>query len=301
MRAPSDLYGALVRRVLVPAWETGVRRRPTLARLRQLHNLERAGDGELRAFQRHELCRLLDHAYRHVPFYRDRFDAAGITPRDIAGPEDLPALPVLERSAARASADQRLATAPPHPAIRKTTGGTTGEPMVIQYDLESEYWRQAIKQRGFGWAGVRLGDPSLHYWGAYTTPSSRRHRLKQTVDRAIRREHYVDCTPRGDAHKQRVVAEIRRRRPRAIFCYAQAGADLARYINRTGARAWDTIPVVCGAERVWPADRAALEQAFGPAVFETYGCRETMLIATECAAAQRPARADREPGGRAGR
>ncbi len=31
-----------------------------------------------------------------------------------------------------------------------------------------------------------------------------------------------------------------------------------------------------------PADRAALEQAFGPAVFETYGCRETMLIATEC-------------------
>src|SRR5690606_28533691 len=68
----------------------------------------------------------------------------------------------------------------------------------------------------------------------------------------------------------------------AIFCYAQAGAELARYINRTGLRTWDTIPVICGAERVMPADRAALEQAFGPAVFETYGCREVMLIATEC-------------------
>ena len=42
--------------------------------------------------------------------------------------------------------------------------------------------------------------------------------------------------------------------------------------------------MLCGAERLYPADCAALEQAFGPAVFETYGCRETMLIATECEA-----------------
>ncbi|HEU5060052.1 MAG TPA: hypothetical protein VFU21_26150 [Kofleriaceae bacterium] len=277
-----DLYGSLVRRVLYPAWESGVRRRPTLARLRALGALERASRDELEAFQRRELAALLRHAYDHVPYYRRLFGEAGCRPEDIRGREDLARLPVLTRQAARDSAAERVSTAPPLPTIKKTTGGTTGEPLVIRYDPGSEHWRQAVRLRGFGWTGWRIGDPSLHYWGEYTRERSLAAVAKERLDRALKREHYIDCTPRGDGHKDQVVAAIRRIRPRAIFCYAQAGAELARHINRTGARSWGTIPVVCGAERVFPADRAALEQAFGPAVFETYGCRETMLIATEC-------------------
>ncbi|HTE50097.1 MAG TPA: hypothetical protein VK698_04440 [Kofleriaceae bacterium] len=277
-----DLYGPLVRRVLYPAWESGVRRRPTLARLAELRRLERAPAAELFAFQRGELAALVRHAAAHVPFYRRRFAAAGVSPDDIRGPEDLARLPILGRAEARTAAEERLSEVEPRASIRKTTGGTTGEPLVIRYDVDSEYWRQAVKLRGFGWTGWRIGEPSLHYWGEYTKTLPLKQRVKQAVDRAIRREHYVDCTPRGDEHKAEVVRLIRKLRPRAIFCYAQAGAELARHINRTGARDWDTIPVVCGAERVWPGDRAALEQAFGPAVFETYGCREVMLIASEC-------------------
>jgi phenylacetate-CoA ligase len=277
-----DLYGPLVRHLLVPLWEGGVRRRPTLAYLERLHRLERAPAAELAGFQRRELAALLRHAHDHVPFYRRRFEAAGLRPEEIAGPEDLPRLPILTRAEARAAADERLSNAEPRAAIRKTTGGTTGEPLVIRYDLGSEHWRQAIKLRGFGWSGWRVGDPALHYWGEYTRELPLGQRVKRALDRAIRRERYVDCTPRGDRDEEEVVRAIRKLRPRAIFSYAQAGAELARYINRTGSRDWDTIPIVCGAERVWPADRAAMEQAFG-AVFETYGCREVMLVAGECA------------------
>ncbi len=277
-----DLYGSLVRRVLYPAWESGVRRRPTLRRLARLRALERASLDELEAFQRGELAALLRHAAASVPYYRRLFAAAGVGPEDIRGREELARLPVLTRQAARDSAGERVSTAPPLPEIKKTTGGTTGEPLVIRYDAGSEHWRQAVRLRGFGWTGWRIGDRSLHYWGEYTRQRSLGAVAKERLDRALKREHYIDCTPRGDDHKEEVVAAIRRIRPRAIFCYAQAGAELARYVNRTGARSWGTIPVVCGAERVFPADRAALEEAFGPAVFETYGCRETMLIATEC-------------------
>jgi phenylacetate-CoA ligase len=48
-----------------------------------------------------------------------------------------------------------------------------------------------------------------------------------------------------------------------------------------GLRDWGTIPVICGAERLFPADREIMNQAFGPAVFETYGSREVMLMASE--------------------
>jgi phenylacetate-CoA ligase len=41
--------------------------------------------------------------------------------------------------------------------------------------------------------------------------------------------------------------------------------------------------VLTGAEGLLAPDRAAIEQAFGPA-FDTYGCREVMLIGSECEA-----------------
>src|SRR3954452_20278023 len=79
-----------------------------------------------------------------------------------------------------------------------------------------------------------------------------------------------------------VVSAIRRDRPEVLVCYSQAIADLARHVVGRKLRDWDTIPVICGAERLYPADRVVVEEAFGPAVFETYGCREVMLMATEC-------------------
>ena len=58
-------------------------------------------------------------------------------------------------------------------------------------------------------------------------------------------------------------------------------SELARFVNDHGRRRWGDIPVIVGAERLWPYDRTQIAKAFGPA-FETYGCREVMLIGAEC-------------------
>jgi len=55
-------------------------------------------------------------------------------------------------------------------------------------------------------------------------------------------------------------------------------------VNETKSRDWPDISVICAAERLFPLDRAAIAEAFGPGVFETYGNREVMLIAAECEA-----------------
>jgi len=49
-------------------------------------------------------------------------------------------------------------------------------------------------------------------------------------------------------------------------------------------RTWPPLSVITGAERLFPADRAALKDAFGPGIFESYGSREVMLMGMECEA-----------------
>jgi phenylacetate-CoA ligase len=280
-----DLYGALFRSVLWPAWEAGLRGRPTLERLDWLLRTQYRPAAELLALQAGALRRLVRHAVRHVPFYRERLAQAGVGPDEVRDVGDLSRIPILDREEAQEAGEARQSTAPPRCDIQKSTSGTMGRPLVFGYDLGSEYWRQAVKLRGYGWAGYRPGDRALHYWGARAwPPPSRKQRLKTAADRALRREHYLDCTSRDEAHLEAVVEAIRRERPQVLVCFTQAGADLARYINQTGVRDWDTIPVLCGAERLFAADRAALLAAFGDQVYETYGAREVMLIGAECEA-----------------
>jgi phenylacetate-CoA ligase len=286
----ADGYGQFFRRVLNPAWETGLRRRPTLRHLRYLEETQWRSLDELNAIQAGELRRLLRHAYANVPYYRALFDKVGARPDDLRDAGALARLPVLQRDRARDTIQERTATAGAAVEIRKSTSGTMGRPLVFGYEASSEYWRQACKLRGYGWAGYKPGMRSLHFWGggpppvagATTSLKKRLTKLKVQADRAIRREHYIDCGRRGSVELDGVIEAIKRDQPEVIVCYSQAGADLARHVLQRNARSWGTIPVLCGAERLLPADRAVLEQAFGDAVFETYGCREVMLISTEC-------------------
>jgi len=281
----TDLYGPLFRGLLYPSWETNLRRRPTLGHLKRLERTQWCSRDELQGLQQVELDKLLHHAWQRVPHYRRCFDQLGLVPQDIRRLEDLRKLPILTRDIATEQFEARKSKAPPLPDIDKATSGTTGRPLVFAYDRGSEYWRQATKLRGYAWAGYQLGDRSLHFWGSPPlAPPPILKRAKVSLDHAVRRERLVDCTDRSDAALDRVVQLIRKSRPSVLLCYAQAGAALARYVNQTGARDWPDLPVIAAAERLFSSDRQALERAFGPGVFETYGSREVMLIAAECEA-----------------
>lgn len=282
----TDLYSLVFQRLLYPGWESGFRKRPTLDHLQRLERTQWCTWDEIRALQCAELRKLLRHSRAHVPYYRRCFAEAGVRPDDIRDIDDLPKLPLLSRDEASASFDQRKSTAEPRPVIRKMTSGSTGFPLSFAYDRGSEYWRQAVKLRGYSWAGNRPGDKTLHFWGSigaiHGTPL--KAKAKSTLDHLFRREHYIDCSDHSERALAEVVARIRELSPSTIVCYAQAGAALARHVVENKSRDWDDITIISAAERLFPADREVMTRAFGPRVFETYGSREVMLIAAECSA-----------------
>jgi phenylacetate-CoA ligase len=278
-----DLYGPLLAKALFPAFEAA-RGRPTVPLLRYVRETERWSPAALRDLQVGLLRRLVRHAHRHTPFYRELLDQRGLTAESFHSVDDLARLPLLERPTLRASIETRTATAPPRPVITKTTSGSSGEPVVVRYNAESRHWRDAIRWRGYGWGGYQIGMRALHYWGAGPAAVSTWWKQKKTAfDRLVKRDLYLDCTPRDEQALRDAVEQIRRFEPHVIVAYASGAGALARFVNAHNLRSWDAIPVLTGAEGLVAPDRAAIEQAFGPA-FDTYGCREVMLIGSECEA-----------------
>lgn len=277
-----DPYGLALKSVLYPAWER-LRGRPTFELLAALQKSERLSKDELAATRLGYLRRLVRHAYQQTAYYRRVMDAAGIHPDDLASLDDLRRIPLLPRGTAQTTVDERTA-AWPAVAVSKTTSGSTGQPLEVRFCEESRHWRDAIKWRGYGWGGYQAGDKSLILWGVPAIAPTRWRKLRLAVDHKLRRDVYANCMVRSKDKLLEMVHTIIRERPNVITGYAQAIADLARFVNAESLRAWKDIPVIYGAERLWPHDRDDIAQAFGPAVFETYGCREFMLMGAECEA-----------------
>jgi len=277
-----DLYGPLLAKALFPAFEAA-RGRPTVPLLRYLQTTERWSLEALRDLQAGLLRRLLRHAYQHTAYFREAFDDRGLRPEDIETPADLNRLPLLDRETVRQTMNSRLSAGGPPATITKSTSGTTGEPVVVKYNDESRHWRDATRWRGYGWGGYRIGMRAMHYWGFGPPNPSWIKRQKIALDHAVKRDLYVDCTPRGEEALRDAVRKLVAFDPHVMVAYAAGAAALAKFVNDQGLRKWDDFPVIVGAERLWPQDREQIQRAFGPA-FETYGCREVMLMSSECEA-----------------
>lgn len=279
-----DLYTPLYRHLLFPLWETA-RARKTPGLLHYLLRTQWRSTDELLAMQVGGLRRLLQHAHDHVPFYRRRLDAAGLLPTQVRDVSDLSRLPIFTREQAQ-NAQADLLAQGNGALLTKSTSGTTGSPFRFSYNLESEHWRQAVKLRGYGWGGYQPGQRTVHYWGPPAARPAGMKLLKTQLDRALRREVYVDCARQSEPDLRATVALLRQLRPATLVGFTQATVELARFIVQNGLRDWPAMNVLCGAERLYPQDRPILEQAFSRpgGVYETYGCREFMLIASECEA-----------------
>lgn len=276
-----DAYAKAFEKVLMPGWERVVRRRDTLEHLAYLNRSQWWGPEELERRSVLALRRLLRHAGRYVPYYKDLFREHDFDPRGVKSRSDLEALPVLTRDIVRERYDDLVDPAYRATNLKKGTSGSTGTPLKFEYSPDSECWRQATKLRGYSWAGFRPGLKTFYYWA---TVSAAKPTWKTRADRWLRRETYFDSMKQDLEARRYALQSFRRTRPKVVVCYTQSCAQFARWILDEGLRDWEDVPVICGAEAVLAGDRAVLARAFGPDIFETYGSRETMLIAAECPA-----------------
>jgi phenylacetate-CoA ligase len=275
------VYPRLYRGLILPALDACLRTRVG-PRLREYERSQWLPAAELARRQDAALARLVDHAYRSVPYYRRVMEERGLAPADVRTVADLVKLPILTRADIRAagtalhSRDLRTLR-----AKRNSTGGTTGEPLqyLSDWDAWSADW--ACLYRGWGFAGHRLGDRLATLAGSSLVPEARAG-LRQRLRNRLERNLPLSVTSLTPELARRYAERLAAWRPRVLRGYPTALYVFARHVTELGLRPPPLTAVLTTAEMLQPQHRAVIEAALQAPVYDGYGCRDGGANAMEC-------------------
>ena len=279
-----SLHQKMVRHVFFPLslWRSG-----ETAQLRYLQEFEQTQylpEAAIRDLQWGRLRTLLEHAYLRCPFYRRRFENAGLFSSDLRSLEDLRVLQPLEKRDIQDHGKEMMANDwPAADLIRNQTGGSTGTPVQFYLDRARKCSRGAATLRHNRWAGWEHGDRTAVIWGAPRDKPADgwRSRLRGWL---LGEPLWLDAGSLTERSMDEFHAALLRYRPRAIQAYARSAVLFARYLEVRGLTPHHPHAIITSAEVLEDDERALLERVFCCRVFNRYGCREVSVIASECEA-----------------
>jgi phenylacetate-CoA ligase len=225
---------------------------------------------------------ILMHADMYCPYYSLLFQKVGFNPKSLKRIEDAEVLPLLTKDIIRANLSELTSRKNAGQLWPKSTGGSTGQPLRFYYTKESYEWRVAMSKRGYLWAGARLGSRQAYIWGVAIGERTSFSDWKERLQHAIDRHRYFNCFEFDEKKMAECLIELRKFRPEVIVGYTNPLYNFAKFINKNGKLGFLPVGIICAAEKVHSYQREEMENIFGCPVYNTYGSREFMLIASEC-------------------
>ncbi|MEJ2218858.1 MAG: hypothetical protein P8099_19915 [Gemmatimonadota bacterium] len=258
--------------------------RSVYGRMAELERLQFRTADEIAERQRELLVHVLRDKLPHVRHYaRWRDLAAGATVHDAE--ERLRGLPIIEKELLQKDGNSLRVERWNGRSHKKTTGGSTGRPVTVEKNPEAIAQEMAASWLGYGWFGLRIGDPCVRFWGQ--PARNLRRRLRYLAADAATNRITLSAFGYSPSTLDRYLCRIERFRPAFLYGYVSALEDLARHI----AGRWDPSleglgikAVVTTSEALSAPQRALMESAFGAPVQNEYGCGEVGPIAYECEA-----------------
>ncbi|QRG09360.1 phenylacetate--CoA ligase [Xanthobacter dioxanivorans] len=241
---------------------------------------ERASRDEIMSLQRERLAWSLRHAYENVPFYRQKFDAAGVHPSDLRELSDLAKFPFTVKTDLRDNYPFGLFAVPREKLLRvHGSSGTTGKPIVVGYTrADIDMWAD-VMARSIRAAGVRPG-MMVHVaygYGLFTGGLGAHYGVER-----------LGCTviPMSGGMTERQVQLIQDFRPDAIMVTPSYMLALLDGFSKAGLdpRASSLKYGIFGAEPWTNAMREEIERDFALDATDIYGLSEVIGpgVAQEC-------------------
>jgi phenylacetate-CoA ligase len=252
-------------------------------RLDALTASDRWSRADMDAYQDEQVALLIRHAYEHVPFYRERMRALGLTPADVRSRADLPKLPVLTKEEVRANLPRlKAANAPPKALRHSHTSGTTGKSLDFYVTDRSLAFQWAVWWRHRRRFGLEFGMRHANFTGKLIVPPSQRKppfwRWNRAFNQALLNMQHI--TP----DKVGAIVDFLGRHdfvfwggyPSIIHALVRTAMEAGVKLER-GPRIIDT-----GAENMLDVQRRDIEAFTGALLTDQYGFSEGCGNASHC-------------------
>ncbi len=239
----------------------------------------------LQAIQLRRLQAVVERVYAMVPFYRSKFDAAGVTPADIKTLDDLRRLPFTMKQDLRDNYPFGMFAVPMDHVVRiHASSGTTGKSTVVGYTARDIATWSSLMARALAAAGTTRGDIihnaygyglftgglGIHYGaeklGASVIPISGGNTKRQIMIMKDFGPTILTCTPSYALHLGEVADEV--------------GVDFKELKFRAG---------IFGAEPWSEQMREEIERKLDMSALDIYGLSEVMGpgVSVECIEAKK--------------
>jgi len=253
---------------------------PALRYYRTLRKSQWMNGSQIKEYQEERLKQLIDQAHKHVPYYREAFDKAGVEVDKVRRIEDLVGLPMIDKGTVRKRlysgllADNYVA----RNLQRVQTSGSTGEPFITFAEKKQLDMRWAATLRSMEWTGYRFGDRQIRLW--HKNLGMRFVEvIKERIDAYLSRRVFVPAYEINASNLEDTMKKIMRYKPVLLDGYAESFNLLAKYLKRLQDAGWKHYgykprAIISSAQTLYPESRAVIEETFGCKVFDKYGARE---------------------------
>ena len=230
------------------------------------------------AYQDVCLRTLVQSAYANVPYYRRRFDQAGLLPQDIRGVKDLAKIPMTSRADLQPLAPGEIcARGAPLGKLRTVqTSGSTGAPLTVRRTMAQERLLLAYRARAAGAFGLGPGTRQLII----------DHLSPEVVSTAGKRQAYerLGILPRllidWRRPKDEILEVAAAFRPQVISGPPSILSWFAEELDEADLR---SIPsprlIITLGETLTPQMRGQIEEGFRLPLADVYGSHECVFIA----------------------
>ncbi len=261
----------------------GGHRTKVLEKYRSNLLVDRADADSVQAEADAALARLLQHAARHVPFFRQCMSVG-----EVVGPSEaravLASLPIMRRTDIQERPAGFLADCAGE-TVKDATGGSTGTPMQFRVDRQTQIAREASLMWSNSLAGWQPGDRIAMLWGSSRDLASSAAGWRLALRWWIENRRWFNAFEMSPEKMDTFHQEMEQFRPHLIVAYAGAAHEFAARLREKGVEpSYPAKAIVSSAEVVTPAVRVCIEEVFGRPVFDRYGNREGGAIAAECVA-----------------
>lgn len=233
-------------------------------------------------FRDRQLRRIVQHAYRHVPYYRALYDERGVHPDAIRGAAEMLLLPAITKTHFRAVPEIDRVAVGFHPEmlIPTSSSGSSGRPFMIRRSWMENNVLFLARLRALRSYGIRPGDRTLSILNPHQLDS----RDSKVVGRTLARLGLITRQKRVSIHldPEAIAAEARALHPAVLSGYPNMLARVSELLQREPVSPPSIRVALVGAETLTPDLRRRIESRLGVPVRDQYGSNECNLMAWEC-------------------